>query len=97
MAMFLISLLVIGLVVAGMAVGVLMGRPPIKGSCGGMGAVGIDAACDLCGGNPQLCDEESGIASSTQGEAEQFYSADTQAGEAKTSSSRAANNTTSTF
>jgi hypothetical protein len=23
-----------------------------------MGALGVDAACDLCGGNPQRCDEE---------------------------------------
>jgi hypothetical protein len=58
MSMFLISMLVIGLVMAAMAVGVIMGRAPIKGSCGGMGALGIDAACDICGGNPQRCDEE---------------------------------------
>jgi hypothetical protein len=57
MTLFLISMLVIGLVMAGMAVGVLAGRPPIKGSCGGMGALGIDASCDICGGNPQRCDE----------------------------------------
>jgi hypothetical protein len=43
---------------AGMAVGVMNGRPPIKGSCGGMGALGIDTACEICGGNPQRCDEE---------------------------------------
>ena len=36
--------LVIGLVMAAMAVGVIMGRAPIKGSCGGLGAVGIDQA-----------------------------------------------------
>ena len=58
MTLFLISMLVIGLVMAAMAVGVIFGRPPIKGSCGGMGALGVDAACDLCGGNPQRCDEE---------------------------------------
>jgi hypothetical protein len=51
-------MLVIGLVIAGMAIGVLAGRAPIKGSCGGVGALGIDAACDLCGGDPQRCDEE---------------------------------------
>lgn len=56
--MFLVSMLVIGLVMAAMAVGVIMGRAPIKGSCGGMGALGIDTACDLCGGDPQRCDEE---------------------------------------
>ena len=58
MNLFLITLLVVGLVMAGMAVGVVMGRPPIKGSCGGMGALGIDTACDICGGDPKRCDEE---------------------------------------
>jgi uncharacterized protein len=58
MELFLISTAVIGLVIAGMAIGVLAGRPPIKGSCGGMGALGVDSACTICGGNPQRCDEE---------------------------------------
>ena len=58
MALFLISAVVIGLVIGGMAIGVIMGRQPIKGSCGGMGALGIDTTCDICGGNPQRCDEE---------------------------------------
>jgi hypothetical protein len=58
MATFLISVLVIALVMAGMAVGVLTGRKPIKGSCGGLGALGIDASCEICGGDPKRCDEE---------------------------------------
>ena len=58
MTLFLVSMLVIGLVMAIMAVGVIMGRAPIKGSCGGMGALGIDTTCDICGGGPQRCDEE---------------------------------------
>jgi len=58
MTLFLVSMLVIGLVMAIMAVGVIMGRAPIKGSCGGMGALGIDTTCDLCVGDPQRCDEE---------------------------------------
>ncbi len=58
MTLFLVSILVVGLVMAGMAIGVIMGRQPIKGSCGGMGALGIDTTCDLCGGDPQRCDEE---------------------------------------
>lgn len=58
MELFFISIVVIGLVIAGMAIGVLAGRPPIKGSCGGMGALGVDSACVICGGNPQRCDEE---------------------------------------
>lgn len=58
MTVFLLTALVFGLVILGMAVGVLMGREPIKGSCGGMGALGIDTACDICGGDPRRCDEE---------------------------------------
>lgn len=58
MTLFLITVVVFGLVIAGMAVGVLAGRPPIKGSCGGMGALGIDTACEICGGDPKRCDEE---------------------------------------
>lgn len=58
MGTFFISFIFIALVMAGMAIGVMMGRGPLKGSCGGMGALGIDTACDICGGNPQLCEEE---------------------------------------
>ncbi|RLA49390.1 MAG: hypothetical protein DRQ97_00880 [Gammaproteobacteria bacterium] len=76
MTLFFISLLVIGLVVAGMAVGVIAGRPPIKGSCGGMGALGIDTACDLCGGDSKRCDEETRGAEVGKNNPELYYSAD---------------------
>ncbi|HQZ01652.1 MAG TPA: (Na+)-NQR maturation NqrM [Thauera sp.] len=39
---FLITLGVIGLVIGAMAIGVLFGRKPIAGSCGGLAAVGGD-------------------------------------------------------
>ena len=58
MSLFIITAIFIGIVMAAMAVGVIMGRGPIKGSCGGMGALGIDTACDICGGDPKRCDEE---------------------------------------
>lgn len=58
MTLFLMTMLVIGLVIAAMAVGVMAGRPPIKGSCGGMRGLGANAACEICGGNPQRCEEE---------------------------------------
>jgi hypothetical protein len=58
MTLFLVSFVFIALVMAGMAIGVMAGRGPLKGSCGGMGALGIDTACDICGGNPQRCEEE---------------------------------------
>jgi hypothetical protein len=41
-----------------MAVGVLMGRKPIAGSCGGMTALGMDVACDVCKGDPEVCETE---------------------------------------
>jgi len=69
-------MLVIGLVMAGMAVGVIAGRAPIKGSCGGMGALGIDTACDLCGGDPRRCDEETRDGEVGKNNPELFYSAD---------------------
>jgi hypothetical protein len=76
MALFLISVLVICLVMAAMAVGVMNGRAPIKGSCGGMGALGIDTACDICGGDPQRCDEETRDGEVGKNNPEQYYSAD---------------------
>lgn len=41
-----------------MAVGVLMGGKPIAGSCGGMSAIGMETACDVCGGDKTICDTE---------------------------------------
>tara|TARA_B110000977_G_scaffold99893_1_gene131121 strand:+ start:1618 stop:1851 length:234 start_codon:yes stop_codon:yes gene_type:complete len=76
MTLFLISILVMGLVMAGMAVGVLAGRSPIKGSCGGMGALGVDTACELCGGNPQRCDEETRSTETGKDKGSQYYRAD---------------------
>ncbi len=58
MLTYLIAALVFMLVVAGMAVGVIFSNKPIKGSCGGMGALGLDTACDICGGDPSVCEEE---------------------------------------
>lgn len=46
------------LVVAGMAIGVIMGRKPIAGSCGGIANLGIEKdECPICGGNQDKCDE----------------------------------------
>ncbi|MDJ0879796.1 MAG: (Na+)-NQR maturation NqrM [Halieaceae bacterium] len=74
MLTFLFSALVFAVVIAGMAVGVIFSNKPIKGSCGGIGALGLDTACEICGGNPQVCEEETrnqaGIA------ADLFYDAD---------------------
>ena len=58
MGTFLLVLLIVILLVAAMSVGVILGRKPISGTCGGIGAMGISKSCDICGGNPQKCEEE---------------------------------------
>ncbi len=76
MTLILVSMLVMGLVIAGMAIGVIAGRKPIKGSCGGLGALGIDSACEICGGDPRRCDEETRDGTVGQGNPDLYYKAD---------------------
>lgn len=52
------SIVVMGVLIAAMAVGVIFSNKPIKGSCGGMSALGMKDSCDICGGKPSLCDEK---------------------------------------
>lgn len=47
-----------GLVIVAMSIGVIMGRKPISGSCGGMAALGMDVACDICKGDKAVCETE---------------------------------------
>jgi hypothetical protein len=62
MAEMLLAIVIFGLLIAAMAIGVLMGGKPISGSCGGVGAAlgEADYNCDICGGDPNKCDEQSG-------------------------------------
>lgn len=56
-----IWLLVFGamlLLVAAMSIGVLMGRKPISGSCGGLNNLGLKDGCEICGGKDEVCEEE---------------------------------------
>ncbi len=76
MSLFIVSLLVICLVMVAMAVGVINGRAPIKGSCGGMGALGIDTACEICGGDSRRCDEETRDGEVGGGDSRLYYPAD---------------------
>lgn len=54
-----LAFVVLLLIMAGMAIGVIMGRKPLKGSCGGVGAAlgEKDYTCDLCGDDPNKCEE----------------------------------------
>ncbi|SEK50806.1 (Na+)-NQR maturation NqrM [Halomonas daqiaonensis] len=46
------------LIMAAMAVGVIMGRKPIAGTCGGLNNLGLKEGCDVCGGKDEVCEEE---------------------------------------
>ena len=51
MTTFIIVFIMLMLAGAAMAIGVIFGRKPIKGSCGGLGAGGVERACgckDVC-------------------------------------------------
>lgn len=58
MATLLLSFVVLLTVMVAMAIGVIVQGKPIKGSCGGIGALGMGRACDICGGNTQKCEKE---------------------------------------
>ena len=57
MTTFFLTILFVGLLMSAMAVGVLLGRKPISGTCGGMKARGMDMECDICGGQVELCEQ----------------------------------------
>ena len=62
MSTFIVAFIILMLVGAGMAIGVIFGRQPIKGSCGGLGAVGVERACDckdVCENKEPSATEES--------------------------------------
>lgn len=76
MATLLITAGFMLIVVAAMAVGVILGRKPISGSCGGVGAAlnDPDYICELCGNDPKKCEEQSAQAAATANP-NQFYDA----------------------
>ena len=51
---FIVVFVVMLVTVAIMAVGVMFGREPIKGSCGGLNNVGVERAC----GCTEVCEQE---------------------------------------
>lgn len=48
MALFIVTFSMMLLAVVGMAVGVIFGRSPIAGSCGGLNAVNASGECQAC-------------------------------------------------
>jgi hypothetical protein len=45
MSIFIATFVIIAIAIMGMAIGVLLGRPAIKGSCGGLNQVGLSGSC----------------------------------------------------
>jgi hypothetical protein len=69
MTEILLTIVMFGLLIAAMAVGVIMGGKPISGSCGGVGAALGEANynCDICGGDPNKCDEQTDLSETSLG------------------------------
>jgi hypothetical protein len=74
MTTVLLAFLIMLLLTVAMAVGVLFGRKPISGSCGGMKALGMDVSCEICGGDPDRC--ETSPAAGRGSRPDLFYRAD---------------------
>ena len=61
MEQYLAALLVFGIVIAGMAVGVIFSNRRIKGSCGGLSAMSDEFGqplCGECGAPPGSCSDD---------------------------------------
>lgn len=56
MTSFLITFLVMTVVIVIMSVGVLFGRKPVQGSCGGLNNIDGMNECEICGGEPNKCE-----------------------------------------
>lgn len=54
---WLVTFVLMLLAVLGLALGVIFGRKPLAGSCGGIANLGLEKQCSLCGGDRQKCDE----------------------------------------
>lgn len=53
---FVLAFLIMLAAIIAMSVGVLHGRSPISGSCGGLNNMGEAGACEICGGDTSKCE-----------------------------------------
>jgi len=56
MTTFLVCLVAFSMMMLLMAVGVLMGKEPLKGTCGGLNRIMGDRDCPVCGGDTEKCE-----------------------------------------
>lgn len=59
METILLAIVLMLVIFAAMAIGILFGRSPIKGSCGGMSALAGEPDCPICGGDTAKCEASS--------------------------------------
>jgi hypothetical protein len=59
---FVLALAMFLVLVGAMSIGVLLGRKPLTGSCGGMAALGMKLGCEICGGDVRKCEGYEGDA-----------------------------------
>ncbi len=58
MSIVLVVFAVMLLIVLVMSVGVMFAGKPISGSCGGLSAIGMKSACDVCSGKDKECERK---------------------------------------
>lgn len=58
MSIVFVVFLIMLFIVLAMSVGVLFAGKPIKGSCGGLSAIGMKSACDVCSGKDENCERK---------------------------------------
>lgn len=77
MLTFVLAFTLLASIIAAMSIGVIFQNKPIKGSCGGMAALGMNTDCDICGGDRSKCDEvsENTLPSQENSNQAQFYDA----------------------
>lgn len=57
MMQLLLTFAAIASVILLMSVGVLFGRKPVQGSCGGMNTIDGLSECEICGGDTIKCEQ----------------------------------------
>ncbi|MEX0941749.1 MAG: (Na+)-NQR maturation NqrM [Pseudomonadales bacterium] len=63
---FFLAFLFLLTIVSAMAIGVISGRKPISGSCGGLSNLGIAGACEICGGDLAKCEKRDASVSASR-------------------------------
>ncbi|WP_299593002.1 (Na+)-NQR maturation NqrM [uncultured Microbulbifer sp.] len=58
MTIYIFAFIIMLLIVAGMAIGMIVQNKPLKGSCGGLNNIGMKRDCDICGGDDDECEKE---------------------------------------